>query len=135
MAEYQSKHGIVRKPSYELYMAFVDMRNFVQMLPEDKKEGISADYDSLSATVQGFNIGIKVVERIPYSEIRFEDNDAPFHFTVTIHFDQAPTGPMQTDFWIEVEAELNMMMKMMLGSKIKEALDKIVDALVCQATN
>lgn len=130
MAEYQSKHGIVKKPQYELYMAFVDMRNFVEMLPADKKEGISADYDSINATVQGFNIGVKVISRIPYSEIKFKDNDAPFAFTVTFHFDQAPTGPAQTDFWIEVEAELNMMMKMMLGGKIKDALDKIVDGLV-----
>ena len=38
--------------------------------------------------------------------------------------------PNKTDFWINVTAELNMMMKMMLGSKIKEALDKVVDGLV-----
>jgi len=132
MAEYQSKHGIVNKNSCEMYMSFVDMRNFVAMLPEDKRDGVSADYDSISATVQGFNIGIKVSERIPYSKIVFKDNDAPFAFSITMHFDPAPTSPVQTDFWIEVDAELNMMMKMMLGGKIKEALDKIVDGLVCQ---
>lgn len=133
-AEYKSKHGSVRKTKAELYMAFVDMRNFVQMLPEDKKEGVRADYDSIEATVQGFTIGVRVARREPYSLIEFKDNNAPFEFSVIFHFDDG-ISPACTDFWIEVSAELNMMMKMMLGGKIKEGLDKIVDAMVCQATN
>ena len=45
MTEIESKHGIVSRQPYELYMSFVDMRNFLQMLPEDKKQGVQADYD------------------------------------------------------------------------------------------
>lgn len=133
-AEYKSKHGSVHKSRAELYMAFVDMRNFVQMLPDDKKESIKADYDTIEATVQGFTIGVRVARREPYSLIEFKDNNAPFEFNVIFHFDE-DISPARTDFWIEVSAELNMMMKMMLGGKIKEGLDKIVDAMVCQATN
>ena len=55
----KSKKGIVSKAPHELYMVFTDMRNFLHFLPEDKKEGVVADYDSIHATVQGFNIGIK----------------------------------------------------------------------------
>ena len=54
MAEYKSKHGIVSRPPYELYMSFADMRNFLRFLPEDKREGVTADYDTLKASVQGF---------------------------------------------------------------------------------
>ena len=64
-AEFKSKKGLVSKAPYELYMAFVDMRNFVNFLPEDKKADVTADYDSIHATVQGFNIGVKVVDRTP----------------------------------------------------------------------
>ena len=46
-----SKHGQVSKQPFELYMAFVDMRNFLQFLPEEKREGVVADYDTISATV------------------------------------------------------------------------------------
>ena len=49
MAEFKSKRAVVSKPPYQLYMAFVDMRNFVQFLPEDKKESVTADYDSIRA--------------------------------------------------------------------------------------
>lgn len=127
--EVKSKRAVVSRPPYQLYMAFTDMRNFVQYLPEDKREGVQADFDSIRATVQGFEIGIKVKERTPYSKIEFVDDGAPFHFTLTMHFDPS-TDPYKTDFQIIVDADLNFMMKALLGSKLKDALDKVVDSLV-----
>ncbi len=128
-----SKHGFVSKQPFELYMAFVDMRNFLNFLPEDKKEGVTADYDTISATVQGFKIGVMVKERTPYSKIVFTDNGAPFQFGGSLHFDAVPSDPSKTDFHVEINAELNLMMKMLLGGKIREALDKVVDALVAMS--
>ena len=98
MVNYKSKRAVVSKAPYELYMAFVDMRNFMQFLPEDKKEGVTADYDSIKATVQGFT--------------------------------DAASDPYKPDFQITLDADLNLMMKMLLGSKIQGALDKVVDSLV-----
>jgi len=129
MVSYNSKKAVVSKAPYELYMAFVDMRNFVQFLPEDRKADVTADYDTIHAVVQGFSIGVKVTDRIPYSKIVFEDNGAPFQFRLTMHFD--PAGdPYRTDFQIGLDADLNFMMKTLLGSKIQGALDKVVDSLV-----
>lgn len=128
-SEYNSKHGIVSKSPYELYMSFVDMRNFTQMIPEDKREGVKADFDTLSVTVQGFNIGVRIVRRQPYDLIMIEDDGAPFHFGVNLHFD-ATGDASKTEFYIEASAELNLMMKMMLGTKIRQGLDQIVDGLV-----
>lgn len=127
--EIKSKHATVSKPPYQLYMAFVDMRNFVQFLPEDKKKDVTADYDSIKATVQGFPVGIRISDRIPYSRIDFEDDGAPFKFSISMHFDAAGSDPYKTDFHIEVSAELNFMMKMMLGSKLQQGLDRIVTSL------
>lgn len=132
MVKYESKKGVVSRPPYELYMAFVDMRNFQQMLPEDKKSLVTADYDTISATVQGYTIGAKVHSRTPYSKIELVDWGAPFGFHVTFRFDSVGL-PDKTEFSIEVEADLNFMMKMMLGGKIKEALDKVVDSLVAMS--
>ena len=125
----KSKRAVVSRAPYELYMAFVDMRNFIQYLPEDKKNDVQADYDSLKATVQGFTIGVKVTGRTPYSKIEFADDGAPFKFSMAMHFDPA-SDPYKTDFQIELNADLNFMMKALLGSKIQEALDKVVDSLV-----
>jgi hypothetical protein len=132
MADFKSKRAVVSRAPYELYMVFVDMRNFVQFLPEDKKAGVNADYDSIQAEVQGFNIGIRVKDRTPYSKIEYMDDGAPFKFRIILHFDAA-SDPYKTDFQIEVEAELNFMMKTFLGGKIKDALDKVVDSLVAMS--
>ena len=129
MVNYNSKHGIVRKAPYELYMSFVDMRNFLSMLPEDKKQNVKADYDSIQVSVQGYEVGAKVFSRTPYSRIELVDYGAPFAFKIALSFD-SNGNPAETDFSIKVEADLNFMMKMMLGSKIQDALDKLVDGLV-----
>lgn len=129
MAEFRSKRAVVSKAPYELYMAFVDMRNFIQFLPEDKKADVTADYDSIHASVQGFNIGVRVTDRVPYSRIAFADDGAPFKFALQMHFNPA-ADPYKTDFQIELDADLNFMMKTLLGSKIQGALDKVVDSLV-----
>ncbi len=128
--EIESKHAVVSKSPAELYMAFTDMRNFVNFLPDDKKEAVQADFDSISATVQGFPVGVKVGERVPYSSINFKDNGAPFPFSLTMHFDPADgNDPSKTDFHLEMSAELNFMMKMLLGGKLKDVMDKLVDSL------
>ena len=128
MATYKSKQTLVSKAPYELYMAVTDLRNILNMLPQDKKEGVTADFDSIHATVQGFNIGVRVIERSPYNLIRLKDYGAPFSFNIELHFD--PTAySSKTLFHIVVYAELNFMMKTLLGSKIQTALDKIADSL------
>ena len=130
MTKIESKHGVVARQPYELYMSFTDLSNFRNMLPEDKKEMVTADMDTLTATVQGFNIGVKVHQRVPYSRIELVDYGAPFAFHIVIHFEPAAENPYHSDFWIEVEADLNLMMKMLLSGKVKEALDKVVDGIV-----
>ena len=127
--EIKSKRAVVSKAPYELYMAFADMSNFVQFVPEDKREDVTADFDSIHATVQGFAIGVKVVQRTPYSKLEFADDGAPFQFRLTMHFD-ASVDPYKTDFQIVLDADLNFMMKTLLGGKLKDALDKVVDGLV-----
>lgn len=128
-----SKHRSVARAPYMLYMPFSDMRNFVAMLPEDKRQGVEADYDSIRGTVQGFNVGVRVEERRPYSRIVYKDDGAPFQFTVNICFDADGGNPDSTDFHVDIEADLNFMMKMLLGNKLQDAVDKMVDAVADMA--
>ena len=129
-AHYTSKHGQVAKRPEELFMAFTDMRNFAQMVPQDKvKAEITADFDNLTATVQGFRIGVRVDERQPYQLIRISSFESPVEFVAVLHF-QPSQLPGRTDFWIDLDANLNFMMKTILGNKLQDALDKMVDGLV-----
>ena len=129
-AHYTSKHGQVAKRPEELFMAFTDLRNFAQMVPAGKVQAdIQADFDTLSVTVQGFKIGVRVDEREPYRLIRLGSTDSPVEFVGVLHFEPSAL-PERTDFWIDLDANLNFMMKMMLGDKVQQAMDKMVDGLV-----
>lgn len=129
MFDVESKKGIVATEPYSLYMLLVDPRNLYNLLPDDKRGEVTVDYDSIHGTVQGFSVGVRYVERQAYSLIRLEDDGAPFRFSVSLHFNS--TGkPLETEFYIEVSADLNFMMKSLLGGKIKSALDRIVDTMV-----
>lgn len=128
-AHYTSKHGQVSKSPEELYMAFCDMSNFSRLMPEQQKAEIKADYDNLKITVQGFSIAVKIDERQPYRLIRIISVESPVEFVGALHF--APSVLLgKTDFSIVLDANLNFMMKTMLGGKIQQALDKAVDSLV-----
>lgn len=128
----KSKPAVVSKAPYELYMVFTDMSNFVRFLPEEKKADVTADFDSLHATVQGFSIGVRITDRVPYSRIDFADDGAPFKFALSMHFD-ASSDPYRTNYHISLDADLNFMMKTLLGSKLQDALDKIVDAIAAMS--
>ena len=129
-AHYTSKHGQVAKRPEELYMAFTDLRNFAQMVPQGQVQAdIQADYDTLTVTVQGFRIGVRVDEREPYRLIRLGSAESPVEFVGVLHFEPSEI-PGRTDFWIDLDANLNFMMKTMLGGKLQQAIDKMVDGLV-----
>ena len=111
-------------------MVFTDMRNFAQMVPQDKvKAEITADFDNLTATVQGFRIGVRVDERQPYQLIRISSFESPVEFVAVLHF-QPSQLPGRTDFWIDLDANLNFMMKTRLGGKLQQVIDKMVDSRV-----
>ena len=129
-AHYTSKHGQVAKRPEELYMAFTDLRNFAQMVPQGQvKAEIQADFDTITVVVQGFRIGVRVDDREPYRLIRLGSTESPVEFVAVLHFDVSAI-PGRTDFWIDQDANLNFMMKTMLGGKLQQMLDKMVDGLV-----
>lgn len=128
MTEYKSKTVIVNNTAKFIFEKAVDIAAILAKIPEDKKENVTVDGDVVCINYAGFGIKIKIAEKVPYSRIVYGDVEAPFHFLVTI--DLEPTEIInQTALTVTVEADLNLMMKMMLGNKIKEFLDMAVTAV------
>ena len=132
MANTQAKGRTVRiqQPASQIFAIFSDLTNFTKSLPEDigKKANIVSTCDTLSGNVQGFDLGIKVAERIPFSLIRYEQyGRGPFPFNFIMRIESI--SQMESSFNLELNAELSGMFKMMLGGKLQEAVDKITDEL------
>jgi len=133
MENITGKTVVINKPAYQLYTAFSNMSSFAANLPEQYKDKITIGPDFLLVTVQGFSLGVKVNGRTPFSRIDFEQyGQAPFPFLASFFFD--PKDDESTYFHLELRAELNMMMKMMLGSKLKDAVEKITDGIAKAAS-
>ena len=126
--EVKGKVITVDQPAHVLYSGFSDMRNFVRNLPEDKREGVTATEDTIEGEVKGFKMGLQVAERNPFSSVVYTQyGQSPFPFRIKVFFEA--TNAARTDFHIEIEAELTFMIKMMLGNKLKEAVDQLTDQL------
>jgi len=128
MTDVFGKEVLIKRTPYEIFSVFSNLSYFVMNLPEDMKNKVTADADSIVANVKGMNVGIRIEERIPYSLIVMKDEGkSPFPFKVKFHL--SPVGLDSTLFQIEVNAELNTMMKMMLGGKLQSAVDKMTEQI------
>lgn len=120
----------VNHPDREIYAVFSDLRHFAENLPQDIKEKSEVTYDSdhLVAKVQGFELGVRIQERIPFSAVRFvRDGSAPIDFEFRVDIESL--SPTSCAFNLELDAQLGTMLRMMVGSKLQEAIDKLTDEL------
>ena len=73
-------------------------------------------------------MGAAISERIPFSCIKIKEHgQTPFQFEVSLFFDAADV--QKTMFHMEVDAELPFMVKMLIGNKLQEVVDKITEQL------
>lgn len=134
-----SKSVLIDRQPAVLYSALGDLSALVANLPEDKKQMVTATQDTISASFQGLNFGMKVAERIPFSRVDFTQTDgSPIDFSVKAFFDPVddpaqPEADCKTSFHLELSAQLGFMLKMMLGPKLQSLLDKLTDTLAAAA--
>lgn len=128
MAEYKSKTVTVNATAKQIFDKAIDFQGLVAAVPEDRKQYIRIEDGMLCLEYAGFCVKIKVAQMTPFSKIVYADAQAPFHFTVTLEMEPAEIIT-QTLLTATVDADLNLMMKMMLGGKIQEYLDMIMSAV------
>ena len=127
MEKYESKQQHIRRSAEQIYAALSSFNNFSPML-QDKVEEWSADDDVCSFKVKGFKAGLRMVEREPYKTIKIKAaEESPMDFTFWIQLKEV--APYDTRMRIVVHAELNMMMRMMIGKKIQGAIDQLAEGI------
>lgn len=90
-----------------------DFRNFEKLMPPQVTNW-QATPDECSFTINGMaTIGMKIVEKTPNSKITISSNGkVPFEFTLLVLITE--TGANSCTGQLKFEAELNMMLKMMV---------------------
>ncbi|MEW5846241.1 MAG: polyketide cyclase [Bacteroidota bacterium] len=128
MTTYESKVVAIRKRSEDIFKILSDFRNFTPMA-KDKLDEWQADEDSCSFRYKGMGpFGIRIIEREEFKTIKFTgDEQSPMQFFMWIQLKEV--APYDTRMKITVKAELNTMMRMLIGNKLKEGIDTLADSI------
>ena len=127
MEKYESKQQQIRRTAEQIYSALSSFNNFTPIIQERVEEW-SANDDVCSFKVKGMPVRLKMVEREPNKTIKIQGDDGtPIDFTFWLQLKEV--APYDTRMRIVVHAELNMMMRMMIGKKLQGAVDQMAEAI------
>ena len=127
MKEYISKQQQIRQPIELIYTAISRFDNLTPAL-KDRVEEWQADEESCSFKAKGFNVKLRMEEREENKHVKIVgDGGIPIDFALWVQLHKVDTN--DTRMRLVLHAELNMMMKMMIGSKLQQALDQIADGI------
>ena len=89
-------------------------------------EDFSADRDSCSFTISPVGkIGLRIIEREELKSIKITNDSGPIDFTIWVQL--VPVNDFSSKLRLTIHTELNMMMKMMVGNKLKEGVNQIAN--------
>ena len=127
MEKYESKQQQIRRTAEQIYSALSSFNNFTPMV-QGRVEEWNADDDVCSFKVEGMPVRLRMVEREPNKTIKIQGDDGtPIDFTFWLQLKEV--APYDTRMRIVVHAELNMMMRMMIGKKLQGAVDQMAEAI------
>lgn len=128
MEKYESKQQQILKSAARIY-PFISRFDMLTPALKDKVEEWQADEDSCSFKVKGFTVRLRIVERVLNKHIKIsgDEGGVPIDFSFWIQLHEV--NDSDTRIRLVLHAELNMMMRMMIGGKIQGGLDKAVEGL------
>ncbi|MBQ0029462.1 MAG: hypothetical protein MJZ24_09315 [Paludibacteraceae bacterium] len=141
MESYESNVKRVYAPVSSVYAMLHDMNNVDRirtMIPAsmaqehaDKMKILETmqcteDTVSFEAPMVG-RVGIRVVERQENSLLKFGADQSPLDFNLWIQMKE--TAPGESALKVTLKVDVPFMMKMMIGSKLKDGVEKVADML------
>ncbi len=124
MQEYISKQQQILRPAEQIYTVISRFDNLTPAL-SDKVEEWQATEDRCSFKAKGFTVKLRMEERIAPKQIKIvgDEGGVPVDFAFWIQLQEVAEN--DTRMRLVLHVELNMMMKMMIGGKLQDALDQI----------
>ena len=122
MEKYESIQQQINHPASLIYPLISRMDLFNAAL-KDKVEEWEATPDSCSFKAKGMKICMRIEERVENKHVKIVTGEGgiPLEFAFWIQLKEV--APNDTRVRMVLHAELNMMLKMMLGNKIQKGLE------------
>ena len=128
MEKYESKQQQINHPASLIY-PIISRLDLLSPAMQDKVEEWQATEDSCSFKVKGMKVGLRIAERVENKHVKIvaDEGGIPIDFTFWIQLKEV--AERDTRVRMVLHAELNMMLRMMIGSKIQSGLDQAVEGL------
>ena len=111
----------------DLFEKFTNLNNLKDYLPKEVEE-FESSVDNCSFKIEQLpKMSLQITEKHAYEKIKFESNESqiPFHMFCYIE----KNGNNTTDVVIEIDMELNFMMKMLVQKPINIFLEKFTQII------
>jgi len=128
MQEYTSKQQRILRPAEQIYTVISRFDNLTPAVA-DRVEEWQATEDTCSFKAKGFTVKLRMTDKVAPRHVKIEGDDGgiPVDFAFWIQLKEV--APDDTRMRLVLHADLNMMMRMMIGSKLQGALDQIAEAV------
>ncbi|MBI9054170.1 MAG: SRPBCC family protein [Bacteroidales bacterium] len=132
MSKYTSKIGKVKKSEATIYNFLSDFNNLKAVIPADKVTDFESTEDTCKFNIQGVGqAGLKIIEKEENKLIKItSDGKSPFSFFFWIQLKPMEEEEGTTAIRLTIDANLNPMMKMMVGKHMQKGIDSILDQVV-----
>ncbi len=126
MEKYESKQQQIRKSAAQIFPLISDF-SLLTPAVADKVEEWQATADSCSFKVKGFTVKLRMVDKVECKHVKItgDDGGVPIDFAFWIQLHEVT--PTDTRMRMVLHAELNMMMRMMVGGKLQKGLDQAAE--------
>lgn len=129
MAQFESGVKYVPYSQERVYNKLSDLSNLESVRDKlaDKVENLEFDSDTMTFTVQGINLTLRIIEREPCKCIKFEGSNSPLPMNLWIQI--LPVEAEQAKLKVTLRAEVNMFMKAMVSKPMQEGVEKLAEML------
>ena len=128
MQEYTSRQQQIRRPAQQIYTVVSRFDNLTPAVA-DKVEEWQATEERCSFKAKGFTVKLRMEEREAPKHVKIvgDEGGVPVDFAFWIQLHKV--SDTDTRLRLVLHTELNMMMKMMIGSKLQGAIDQIAEGI------
>ena len=131
-SKYESKITSAPCTAEQIYRVLSNMQNLERVrefIPQDKVQEMEIEPDRVRIKVDGLaqKITIAIVDRIENDTIKFGAEGVPMDANFWIQLKQL--SPVDTRIKLTVKADIPMMFKLMIGSKLQDGLNQAADML------
>ncbi|MBR3390721.1 MAG: SRPBCC family protein [Prevotella sp.] len=129
--KYESSVREIPYAQETVYQSLSDLRNLERIkerMPEEKVQGMEFDQDTMAVSMPPVGrIALRIIEREEPKCIKFETEQSPLDFNFWIQL--LPVTEQSCKMRLTLKADLNPLIRGMVGGKLQEAIDKIAEML------